>query len=479
MQTSMRLAAHNEDELSAAFDDATVATVSWLPALQPSQSWSGMIKEGVNKGSCGWDLCKVRDTTRTQAKVIDIQDAMDKLQESFPEASPCTMKKTCNGREKMTQDATLFLKNRSQVHTTVAALFQWVGQDESPFPSYRHKAKFVRDCARLYEKCGGHREVHGVISDLSRIMAVRFTGYDGSGSLCLVKTPVYDGDHVRTILTQFAFARPSDLGFERMSEARWTFNNNAVEGDRILGEGLHGSVFSVKSNGPRCFVKTFKTRADCQREVESLEQLNQNEPKVPSVPGLHGVSDDKRAILASPVGSSLEELRGKLIAWKVAAKFVVCLEKVHQAGLCHRDVRPSNMGHTTNNDDASGLDDVVLFDWASSCDVGSQPMFSGTLHCAAQDVLDTLADLADPLAMAEYDLESLVKSFWDITRGALGRPRAVTIETSNMPLNRVARNIQLAWQEEEQKHLLLKRFLSHARAKEYENLRAEFESLHG
>ena len=418
------------------------------------------------------------DTTRTEAKVI--QDAMDKLQESFPEASPYIMKKTCNGWEKMTQDATLFLKNRSQVHTTVAALFEWVGQDESPFPSKRHKAKFVRNCARLYEKCGGHREVHGVISDLSRIVAVRFLGYDGSGSLRLMKTPVYDGDHVRTILTQIAFAQPSDLGFEHMSEARWTFNNSTVEGDRILGKGLHGSVFSVKrSNGPRCFVKTFVTEADCQREVQSLEQLNQNQPKVPSVPRLHDVSDDKRAILASPVGSSLEELRGKLIAWKVAAKFVVCLEKVHQTGLCHRDVRPSNMGHATTNGHASGFDDVVLFDWASSCDVGSQPMFSGTLHYAAQDVLATLADFSDPLAMAEYDLESLVKSFWDVTRGGLERPRALTIERSNMPLNRVARNILLAWQEEEQRHPLLKRLLLHARAKEYENLRAEFEGLYG
>ena len=105
------------------------------------------------------------------------------------------------------------------MHTTVAALFEWVGQDEAPFPTKKHKAKFVRDCARLYEKCGGHREVHGVISDLSRIIAVKFVGYDGNGGLRLVKTPAFAGDHVRTILTQFAFASPSDLGFERMSEA--------------------------------------------------------------------------------------------------------------------------------------------------------------------------------------------------------------------------------------------------------------------
>jgi len=32
-----------------------------------------------------------------------IQGAMDNLQESFPEASPYTMKKTCNKWEKMTQ----------------------------------------------------------------------------------------------------------------------------------------------------------------------------------------------------------------------------------------------------------------------------------------------------------------------------------------------------------------------------------------
>ena len=220
MQTSMRLAAYNEDVLSEAFDKATTETCFWLPTLQPdqSQAWSGLIEEGDNETY--WDSYKVRDQKQTETEVIQV--VVDRLQESFPETSPYIMKKTCSGWEKLTQDATLFfLKDRSQAHTTVAALFEWVGQDEAPFPTKKQKAEFVRDCARLYEKCGGHREVHGVISDLSRIIAVRFDGYDnnGSGGLCLVKTPAYAGDHVRTILTQFAFANPSDLGFERMSEA--------------------------------------------------------------------------------------------------------------------------------------------------------------------------------------------------------------------------------------------------------------------
>lgn len=260
-----------------------------------------------------------------------------------------------------------------------------------------------------------------------------------------------------------------------MSKANWSFNNARVEGGRILGEGLHGSVFSVVNN-PQQFVKTFENEEDCQREVVSLQRLNEHDPKVPSVPRLHGVSTDKRTILASPVGSPVEELRGRLLAWKVAAKFVVCLENVHQAGLCHRDVRPSNMGYT---DDDACLD-VVLFDWASSCDLGSRPVFSGTLHYAAQDVLQSLADWRDPDPLAEYDLESLVYSFWDITRDASERPQPIMIGmVAGEPASRRAGRIQKAWQEEERKIPLLKRLLSLARAKDYGGLCLEFDGLHG
>ena len=374
----------------------------------------------------------------------------------------------------MTQDCTLFLKDRSEVHTTVAAIFEWVGQDESPFPSKRHKAEFVRDCVRLYEKCGGHREVHGVISDLSRIVAVRFIGYDGEGNPRLQKTPIYTGDHVRTVLTQFAFAKPDHLGFDLMSRAHWIFNDIMVQGGRILGEGLHGSVFSV-TNEPLQFVKTFATKDDCQQEAAALRKLNESDPKVPSVPRLVGVSKDEIAILASPVGSPVEELRGRVLAWKVAAKFVECLEHVHHAGLCHRDIRPSNMGFTLDDMVLS----VVLFDWASSCDLGSQPQYSGTLHYAAEGVLKALVvEWNVPHALPEYDLESLVYSFWDITREALARPPPVMVEIVKRWQQGV-QGIHVAWQEEEKKYPLLRCLLSYARAKDYESLRVEFENLHG
>ena len=68
MQTSMRLAAYNEDVLSEAFDKATTETCFWLPTLQPdqSQAWSGLIEEGDNETY--WDSYKVLFGTRHERK---------------------------------------------------------------------------------------------------------------------------------------------------------------------------------------------------------------------------------------------------------------------------------------------------------------------------------------------------------------------------------------------------------------------------
>ena len=104
-------------------------------------------------------------------------------------------------------------------------------------------------------------------------------------------------------------------------------------------------------------------------------------------------------------------------------------------------------------------------------------MFSGTLRYAANDILETLAGYGDPPPMAKYDLESLVKSFWDITRGSLGRPRAVIIESADRAVHQVAQDILLqAWQNEELACQLLRRLLVPARNGQYESLRAEFEN---
>lgn len=58
----------------------------------------------------------------------------------------------------------------------------------------------------------------------------------------------------------------------------------------------------------------------------------------------------------------------------------------------------------------------------------------------------------------------------------------LTVKTSKTNLQLVSteqQEIQKAWQEKDQNHPLLKRLLLHARAKDYGNLHADFEGLHG
>jgi hypothetical protein len=246
----------------------------------------------------------------------------------------------------------LFVRDAPQVEVSVAALFEWVGQDEAGFPSKRHKAKFMRDCIRLWKRCGGKREVHGAISDLSRIVAVRFQGLDDAGSPVAVKTTVMSGPEVRAVLTAFAAAPLEALSVKLKS---WQFQQDEkqagsvrtrsasylVHGQSVLGSGLHGTVFSVAAD-PTRFVKEQKCRADCESEVAALRTLRL--AGVPSVPKLCSVSKDGMAFQASPVGHPVRELQGQVCVFDVGAQLVRCLKSAHvEAKLCHRDVRPSNV----------------------------------------------------------------------------------------------------------------------------------------
>jgi hypothetical protein len=127
------------------------------------------------------------------------------------------------------------------------------------------------------------------------------------------------------------------------------------------------------------------------------------------------------------------------------------------------------MGYN-NGDDASLS--VLLFDWVSSCNLGDRPVFCGNLHYAAQDVLEKIANFEDIDALAEYDLESLVYSYWEITSPASERPRPMqigmidqSVSQSMIALSQHVRRIQEARQAEEGSKPLLRRLLSHARAR--------------
>lgn len=163
----------------------------WLPPLDNTKN---------NAWDAPWSDYAVTDTSRTETSHIQ-PESNSKIMPKFPNGSPYQIVDSHNGWNRLTQDATLFLRNRARVELTVAAIIELVGQDELGFPSKKHKAKFLRDCMRIYRRCGSNREVHGVITDLSRCVAVKMTGLDDSSLPKVVKPAVFEGAQVRETLT--------------------------------------------------------------------------------------------------------------------------------------------------------------------------------------------------------------------------------------------------------------------------------------
>jgi hypothetical protein len=450
-----RLWTSSEDELAAVYDSAQTVPEVWLPEAPSNNSWIG-----------DWDKYTTTDSQKSERNVI--QPAINtSFEPNFPPSSPYVMKNTSNGWQTLTQDATLFLKDRGQVELTAAAIFEWVGQDESPFPSKNHKGKFIRDCMRLYSRCGGEREVHGIISDLSRIVVLKMCGVNTDGSPLFVKTPTFEGAKVRTILTQFAFATPHALGFRTPS--LWQFPNGTIEAAKVFGRGLHGKVFSVANDSTR-FVKTFASASDCESEATALRTLN--DANVAFVPTLLETTENagSYAILASPVCTPLETLQGRSVVWVLGQKFVDCLESAHTAGLCHRDIRPSNMGYIKT----AVLDETtepLLFDWASAADTGSSPQYVGTVHYAASEVLEKIKNSEDPVLKPAHDLESLVYSLYDVSKEPATRPSVLAVQGA-LGLNPLpyAAAVQQGWADESKKSSLAE-LLIFARSGNYAGLK--------
>jgi len=169
--TTERVLAASDDILFRVFDDADVASF-WLTSNADNKN-----NIQLDWTAAPWAEYSVADPTRTETSCIQPIFNEEFISE-FPSASPYEIVDTHNGWNGLTQDATLFLRNRGRVELTAAAIIELVGQNETGFPSKSHKAKFLRDCMRLYVRCGSEREVHGVITDLSRIVAVKLTGMD-------------------------------------------------------------------------------------------------------------------------------------------------------------------------------------------------------------------------------------------------------------------------------------------------------------
>ena len=387
--TTEKVLSATEDVLNKAFIDAEVVDF-WLPELNHGQVWTGP-----------WRQYQNTDPSRTES--TSIQPAFDDhFEASFPQTSAFRFEDTHAGWNGLTHDATLFLRDGPNVELRIAAIFEFVGQDEREWPSKKHKAKFLRDCLRIYLRCGKKRQVHGVITDLSRLVAVKVVGCNDDGVPLAKKTATLSGADVRDVPTRFAFATSDQLSVENL---KWAFpaaggtTTRFVLAGRMLGSGLHGRVFS--SVDGQCFIKTFVAADECAKEVSNLRTLNA--ALVPHMVTLNDVSVDGNSFIGSPVGTHSGHYQGQTKAWRMGAQLVDCLRQMHAAGLCHRDVRPENIIVL------GGEEEACLIDFACASLLNEETPFVGTTHYAPQSVLVLLENVNENVKPTPaHDLESLV-----------------------------------------------------------------------
>ena len=473
--TTERVLAASDDVLFRVFEDADVASF-WLTSNADNEN-----NIQLDWTAAPWAEYSVADPTRTESSCI-LPIFNDEFISEFPSASPYEIVDTHNGWNGLTQDATLFLRNRGRVELTAAAIIELVGQNETGFSSKSHKAKFLRDCMRLYVRCGSEREVHGVITDLSRIVAVKLTGMDEMSLPVVLKTATHSGKDVQKILTAFASASPVELGVQGKQieipgvggTSSRPVPNRTIECGLALGRGLHGKVYSVFGRQDR-FVKEFLDGADCAREVKMLQTLESNQITRRGVPSLLELSLDGKSFVASPVGKPSRRWQGRSsCVWKMGCELLDLLEALHACGICHRDVRPSNLVVVVSG----GEEYPVLIDWTSAAERGTSVPYVGTVHYASKDVLERLANLEPVIPDPVHDLESLVYTMYDLSRDLIDRPAPLSIEKASFAvesdfLNAVANS----WEKEAQKRAhVLPELLQLARASDYTRLKAAFDS---
>lgn len=127
-----------------------------------------------------WQQYQRTDPNKKES--TSVQPAIDQhFKTSFPQASAFRFEDTHFGWNGLTHDGALFLRDGPEAELRTAAVFEWVGQDETGRPSKSHKAKFLRDCLLVYLRCGKKRQVHGKITDLLRLVAVKVVGCTEDG----------------------------------------------------------------------------------------------------------------------------------------------------------------------------------------------------------------------------------------------------------------------------------------------------------
>jgi hypothetical protein len=469
IHTTTRLLEQPERTRAKFFEDAEIVRF-WLPL--------------DSKKNTRWAQKKIWESLKElypdKKELAHIQPLFSEggsLYDAFPKSSPWDFVDT-HGESVLgfTHDATFFLKGQTGSALAVGSIIEFTGQEEavSDYPSPRHKAKFVRDLLRIRSKAGNNREVHGCVTDMSRLVAMKLTDVE-NGEPILQRTAVVTGDMVREYMTAFASATPESVGCSFSAYRVTTLEGNVLQlcPQACLGKGAHGRVYSTildakkRDEKPNHFLKVFGDTASQEREASALKRLNEQCDSL-HVPRL--VAEGDNIIVASPCGSDINDVSDSHDLLELCAGLCDGLKSIHQAGLVHRDIRPSNIVVVSCD---AGLK-AVLIDWAASRqfngDKEYKGTFEGTVHYAAASVLGELADdkSTETVVSPATDLESLVYTAYVLThyrRDIIVRPLLVP---SDEP------KISNLWQQEFKDCPCWHRRLLLARSCDYDKLKNEF-----
>lgn len=464
---SIRFLLRNDDELEAMYDHAPIQEF-WFPlsekavwASRAMDVWRDLSPFDASRGETGTILPKFQSIQKRHS------------------SKEWVLTDTHNGWEGTTQDFLMCKKGHALTVHAVGSVIELVGQNEAPFPTKQHKAKFIRDLLRIHVLRGEKAELYGVITDKCRVDVVRLSGPATAPTIVRTSTADRASEYIGQLLkctaeqlgnacsvficgqshlfndqsTYLGVERAGDIEMENEDDGKFI----VVASGRLLGIGVQSIVF-VCADRTANFIKTFHWRASFEVELKALRTLK----GVAGVPDLIAVSDECLALLAAPIGTPLRHYLDKSVCLiKVACGLVYTLRNTHGLHIVHRDISPNNI---IVGEGWQGL----LIDWAtSSSTTAVETEYQGSTLFASNAVLKVCSSVPaeSPISLMyeKYmDLESLVKTmFYSMYSDYIA------------PVFKLKGNYAATlefWQRCEQKHPRLSALLVAARNCDYEKL---------